>query len=183
MLLPFTTLSLNIYPLTKYKFFYSMAKNEQIIKMSLDENFMNIALEEAALAYEDGEAPVGAVIARGEELLARAHNNAITLNDPSAHAEVLAIRRAAERTGNYRLPGTTLYVTLEPCMMCSGAIIQARIARVVFGAKDPKSGTVISLYRLLEDRRLNHKVEVGWGICHKSCSEILTRFFREKRIA
>lgn len=151
--------------------------------MTLDEKFMNIALEEAELAYKAGEVPVGAVITRGEELLARAHNNTISLNDPSAHAEVLAIRRAAEKTGNYRLLGTTLFVTLEPCMMCSGIIIQARIAGIVFGADDPKNGTIISLYRLLEDNRLNHKVDVAWGICRESCSEILTRFFREKRIA
>jgi tRNA(adenine34) deaminase len=151
--------------------------------MSLDKKFMNIALEEAALAYEIGEVPVGAVITRGEEILARAHNNTISLNDPSAHAEVLAIRKAAVRAGNYRLTGTTLYVTLEPCMMCSGTIIQARIDRVVFGADDPKNGTVTSLYRLLDDKRLNHKVAIDWGICRESCSEILTRFFREKRIA
>jgi tRNA(adenine34) deaminase len=150
--------------------------------MSLDKKFMNIALEEAALAYEIGEVPVGAVITRGEEILARAHNNTISLNDPSAHAEVLAIRKAAVRAGNYRLTGTTLYVTLEPCMMCSGTIIQARIDRVVFGTDDPKNGTVTSLYRLLDDKRLNHKVDVDWGICRESCSEILTRFFREKRI-
>ena len=129
-----------------------------------------------------GEVPVGAVIVR-EEILARAHNSPITLRDPSAHAEVLAIRQAASLLGNYRLTGTTLYVTLEPCLMCAGAILQARIDRVVFGAADPKSGAVISLYRLFDDRRLNHAVSVTEGVLKEACVEILSGFFRAKRLA
>ena len=104
------------------------------------------------------------------------------MNDPSAHAEILAIRRAAEKIGNYRLSGTSLYVTLEPCVMCAGAIIQARIERVVFGALDPKTGGIVSLYHILNDERLNHTVIVRGGVQKEACAEILSRFFRQKRI-
>jgi len=150
--------------------------------MEMDEKWMKLALEEAFLAGESEEVPVGAVIVRGEELLARAHNSPITLNDPSAHAEVLAIRRAAALLGNYRLAGTTLYATLEPCLMCTGAILLARIERIVFGAADPKGGAVVSLYRLFDDRRLNHTVAVTEGILREACVEILSGFFRAKRL-
>jgi len=150
--------------------------------MGIDEKWMELALEEAALAREAGEVPVGTVIVRGEELLARAHNRPISLHDPSAHAEILAIRRAAAATGNYRLAGTTLYVTLEPCIMCAGAIIHARIERLVFGAADPKNGAAVSLYRLFEDRRFNHDVAVTGGVLREACTEILGGFFREKRL-
>jgi tRNA(adenine34) deaminase len=150
--------------------------------MESDEKWMRLALEEASLAMSAGEVPVGAVIVRGEELLARAHNNPIALNDPSAHAELLAIRQAAAAAGNYRLTGTTLYMTLEPCFMCAGAILQARIGRIVFGASDPKNGAAVSLYRLFEDSRLNHAVEVTGGVLSEACAEILSGFFREKRL-
>lgn len=148
----------------------------------MDERMIRLALEEAVLSCHEGEVPVGAVITLGEEVLAKAHNSPISMNDPSAHAEILAIRRAAERVGNYRLPGASLYVTLEPCIMCAGAIIQARIERVVFGADDPKAGGVVSLYNILNDRRLNHNVVVRGGVCGEACAEILSRFFRQKRI-
>jgi tRNA(adenine34) deaminase len=150
--------------------------------MDIDEKMIRLALEEAELSLNRGEVPVGAVITLREKVLAKAHNNPISMNDPSAHAEILAIRRAAERIGNYRLPGTTLYTTLEPCVMCAGAIIQARIERVVFGAADPKAGGVVSLYNILTDRRLNHNVAIQGGVCGESCAEILSRFFRQKRI-
>ncbi|MDO8786363.1 MAG: tRNA adenosine(34) deaminase TadA [Syntrophales bacterium] len=150
--------------------------------MRNDDIFIRIALNEARLAYEKGEVPVGAVLTLGEKILAKAHNSPISMKDPSAHAEILTMRRAAEMTGNYRLVGTTLYVTLEPCIMCAGAIIQARISRIVFGAADPKNGGVLSLYRILHDRRLNHTVEVKEGVQKAACAEILSRFFREKRI-
>jgi tRNA(adenine34) deaminase len=150
--------------------------------METDEKWMRLALEEAVLALESEEVPVGAVIVRGEQLLAQAHNSPITLNDPSAHAEILAIRRAAAVLGNYRLAGTTLYVTLEPCLMCAGAILHARIGRIVFGAADPKGGSVVSLYRLFDDRRLNHTVAVTEGILQEACAEILSGFFRAKRL-
>jgi tRNA(adenine34) deaminase len=150
--------------------------------MEMDEKWMRLALEEARFAEESGEVPVGAVLVRGEEVLARSHNSPITLCDPSAHAEVLAIRQAASLLGNYRLTGTTLYITLEPCLMCAGAIHLARIDRVVFGAADPKSGAVISLYRLFDDRRLNHVVTVTEGVLQEACVEILSGFFRAKRL-
>ncbi len=148
-----------------------------------DEKFIDIAIEEALLAFAKGEVPVGAIIVLGDNILARSHNNSISMNDPSAHAEILAIRQAAKIIGNYRLIGTTLYVTLEPCVMCAGAIIQARVQRIVFGAYDPKSGGVFSLYRILNDTRLNHTVEVLGGIKKDACADILSRFFREKRIS
>ena len=149
---------------------------------SHDEKFIDLAIEEASLAFMEGEVPVGAVITRGNEILAKSHNRSISMKDPSAHAEILAIRRAAHMLGNYRLTGTTLYVTLEPCIMCAGAIVQARIQRVVFGADDPKGGGIVSLYGILHDKRLNHSVDVRSGIKKDACSEILSRFFREKRI-
>ncbi len=150
--------------------------------MASDEKWMRLALEEAALAGAAGEVPVGAVIVRGKELLAKGHNSPIVLNDPSAHAELVAIRRATAEIGNYRLAGTTLYTTLEPCLMCAGAILQARIERLVFGTADPKSGAVVSLYRIFDDRRLNHAVAVTEGILREACAEILSSFFREKRL-
>jgi tRNA(adenine34) deaminase len=150
--------------------------------MENDETWMRLALAEAALARSAGEVPVGAVIVRGEELLARAHNKPISLRDPTGHAEILAIRCAAAVIGNYRLAGTTLFVTIEPCLMCAGAILQARIERLVFGAADPKGGAVVSLYRLFEDRRTNHAVSVTQGVLEAACSEILSGFFREKRL-
>ncbi|HRT70980.1 MAG TPA: tRNA adenosine(34) deaminase TadA [Syntrophales bacterium] len=150
--------------------------------MMNDERFMRMALGEAEKALLAGEVPVGAVVVADGEVLAAAHNSTITLNDPSAHAEILAIRRAGERLKNYRLPGTTLYVTLEPCIMCAAAILQARMARVVFGADDPKNGGVSSLYRILADRRLNHQADALGGVLREACGEILSRFFREKRV-
>lgn len=148
----------------------------------MDEKFIRLALEEASLAFAEGEVPVGAVMTLGEEILAKSHNQPVSMNDPSAHAEILAIRRAAEKIGNYRLPGATLYVTLEPCIMCAGAIIQARIDRVVFGADDPKTGGIVSLYNILHDKRLNHTVTVRGGIQKEACAEIMSRFFHQKRI-
>jgi tRNA(adenine34) deaminase len=148
-----------------------------------DEAAMTLALEEAARARAAGEVPVGAVIVREGALLASAHNGPISLNDPSAHAEILAIRRATAGAGNYRLTGATLYVTLEPCLMCAGAILQARLARVVFGAADPKGGAVVSLYRIFEDGRFNHRVAVTEGVLREACAEILSGFFRQKRVS
>ena len=147
-----------------------------------DEKWMRIALAEARQARAAGEVPVGAVIVRKGALLASARNSPISLHDPSAHAEILAIRAAAAAVGNYRLAGTTLYVTLEPCLMCAGAILHARIERLVFGAADPKGGAAVSLWRLFEDRRLNHAVVVTEGILREACAEILSGFFQEKRL-
>ncbi len=146
-----------------------------------DEYFMRIALEEAMAAMESGEVPVGAVITMEGRVLARAHNSPVQMKDPTAHAEILAIRKVADITGNYRLTGTTIYVTIEPCIMCAGAISHARISRLVFGATDPKGGA-LSLYGMLGDKKLNHSVAVTGGILEEECGKILSRFFREKRI-
>jgi tRNA(adenine34) deaminase len=150
--------------------------------MDRDEEFMRLALAEAEKALQAGEVPVGAVVVRGGEVIASAHNGPVGLKDPSAHAEILALRRAAAAEGNYRLAGTTLYVTIEPCLMCAGALIHARVSRLVFGATDPKGGAVVSLYEVLQDGRLNHRVEATGGVLREACSEILSRFFREKRL-
>ncbi len=150
--------------------------------MSSDYDFMKIALAEAEEAYRSGEVPVGAVLVQEGNILSRAHNSPITLSDPSAHAEMLALRQAAEKAGNYRLTGTELYVTLEPCIMCSGAIVHARVERVIFGARDPKFGAVVSLYNIFNDKRLNHQVRITEGILQEECGEIISRFFREKRV-
>ena len=150
--------------------------------MDRDEHFMRLALDEAQKAMEAGEVPVGAVVVRGGEVIASAHNAPVGLRDPSAHAEILALRKAAAVEGNYRLAGTTLYVTIEPCLMCAGALVHARVSRLVFGAADPKGGAAVSLYRVLEDGRLNHRVEVAGGVLATECGEILSRFFREKRL-
>lgn len=150
--------------------------------MDRDEEFMRLALAEAEKALLAGEVPVGAVIVRAGEVIASAHNGPVGLKDPSAHAEILALRRAAAAEGNYRLAGTTLYATIEPCLMCAGALIHARVSRLVFGASDPKGGAVVSLYGVLQDARLNHRVDVTGGVLREACSEILSRFFREKRL-
>ena len=142
---------------------------------------MALALEEAARGAEAGEVPVGAVVVVEGRIVGRGHNAPIALADPTAHAEVLALRAAARETGNYRLTGATLYATVEPCVMCCGAALHARIARLVYGAADPKAGAVRSLYRLLEDARLNHQIEVAAGVLGPACGAKLSEFFRSKR--
>jgi tRNA(adenine34) deaminase len=144
--------------------------------------YMALALEEAAAAAAEGEVPVGAVVVRGGRVVSRDHNRPIALHDPTAHAEILAMRAAARGAGNYRLTGATLYVTLEPCFMCAGAIIHARIGRVVFGARDPKGGAVVSSGRLFGISRLNHRVEFAGGVMEGPCAEILSSFFQQKRV-
>ena len=144
--------------------------------------FMRQALEEARQAAEMEEVPVGAVLVSEDgEVLARAHNRTIADNDPCAHAEILAIRRAASRLGNYRLLNTALYVTVEPCLMCMGAIIHARVARLFFGTRDPKWGAAGSLYNLGEDRRLNHHTEIIEGLLLEDCRDLIQGFFRARR--
>ena len=142
---------------------------------------MRIALEEARKAGEEGEVPIGAILVSEGEVIGRGRNRPIALSDPTAHAEIQALREGGRRVGNYRLPGSTLYVTLEPCIMCAGAILQARVGRLVFGNADPKGGAVSSLYSLLEDSRLNHRVEVTSGVLQAECRELLRRFFHERR--
>jgi tRNA(adenine34) deaminase len=150
--------------------------------LETDEHFMGKALQEARKAFATREVPVGAVLV-GEDglVLAQAHNFPISLNDPTAHAEILALRQAAEILGNYRLPGATLYVTMEPCLMCTGALIHARIRRLVFGAPDPKAGACVSLYRIPEDPRLNHHLEVTGHVREAECRELVQAFFRARR--
>jgi tRNA(adenine34) deaminase len=143
--------------------------------------FMSLALREAQLALEEDEVPVGAVIVHHGRVVARAHNRPIHLNDPTAHAEVLALRRAAKKLGNYRLSDCTLYATIEPCAMCAGAIVHARLQRVVFGASDPKAGAGGSALKVLNHPRLNHRVEVVKGARADECAMILRQFFHSKR--
>jgi tRNA(adenine34) deaminase len=143
--------------------------------------FMRLALREAERAAREGEVPVGAVVVQGERVVARAHNRPIHLHDPSAHAEILALRRAARKLGNYRLTGCTLYATIEPCAMCAGAIVQARLRRVVYGVCDPKAGANGSTLTVLNHPKLNHQVEVVAGVLAEDCAAILRNFFRRRR--
>ena len=147
----------------------------------MHEHFMKMALEEAQLAVREEEVPIGAVIVHGDRVIARAHNQREQLHDPTAHAEMIAITQAAEALGSWRLDDCTLYVTLEPCPMCAGAILQARIPKVVYGAADPKAGAVQTLYRLLDDSRLNHRCLIVSGVLQGPCGEILTRLFQQQR--
>ena len=147
----------------------------------MHEHFMRMALAEAQAALEEGEVPVGAVIVREGRVLASAHNQREQLRDPTAHAEMVAITQAAEALGSWRLEGCALYVTLEPCPMCAGASLQARIPTVVYGATDPKAGAVHTLYQLLSDPRLNHRPQTVSGVLFAPCGEILTRFFQAQR--
>ncbi len=142
---------------------------------------MRMALQQAEAARAENEVPVGAVIVQDERVIAAAYNQREQLRDPTAHAEMIAITQAAESVGGWRLEGCRLYVTLEPCPMCAGAILQARIPVVVYGATDPKAGAVDSLFQMLRDDRLNHRAEVVSGVMAQQCSEILTAFFAEQR--
>ncbi len=143
---------------------------------------MRLALKEAFKAQEKGEVPVGAVLVDSDlRLLAKGHNQTIGRNDPTAHAEIEALRKAGRKVANYRLLSTTLYVTVEPCPMCMGAIIHARVARLVFGAHDPKWGAAGSLYDFAHDKRLNHQPEILSGVCGEDCQALMRGFFKEKR--
>jgi tRNA(adenine34) deaminase len=146
-----------------------------------DVRFMRAALHQAEFGAREGEVPVGAVVVKEGQVLARAHNRPIHLHDPSAHAEILALRRAARKFANYRLEGCDLYVTIEPCAMCAGAIVQARLRRMVFGARDPKAGACGSALRVLNHSKLNHRVEVTSGVLAADCALILKEFFQKKR--
>ena len=145
------------------------------------DRWMRLALEEARAAAEEDEVPVGAIVVAGGRVIASAHNQRERLADPTAHAEMIALTQAAAAVGSWRLEGCTLYVTLEPCPMCAGAIVQARVPRVVWGAPDPKAGAVESLYRLFDDTRLNHRVEHIGRVLAPECGRILSDFFRAKR--
>jgi tRNA(adenine34) deaminase len=146
-----------------------------------DYDFMALALDEALHASQEGEVPVGAVLVNEGRIIARDHNRPISAHDPTAHAETLVLRAAAAQNGNYRLNGGALYVTIEPCIMCAGAILQSRISRLIFGARDEKGGAITSLYCLLNDSRLNHQVEVTEGVLAEQCREMIKAFFNERR--
>ena len=142
---------------------------------------MEVALEEARACLEWGDVPIGAVVARGGEVLGRAGNQRERLADPTAHAEILALRAAAARVEGWRLDGCALYVTLEPCAMCAGAAVLARLERLVYGAADPKAGFAGSLGNLVQDQRLNHRVDLVGGVLAEDCGELLRAFFRDRR--
>jgi tRNA(adenine34) deaminase len=146
-----------------------------------DSQFMAAALAEAERAEADGEVPIGAVAVAGGQIVGAGHNRPIGLSDPTAHAEILAIRSAASRLKTYRLESVSIYVTLEPCVMCVGAMVNARIARVTYGARDEKAGALGSIYDIGRDGRLNHRFEVVAGVMESECAEILRAFFRARR--
>jgi len=148
-----------------------------------DATYMQVALEQAQLAWQQGEVPVGAVVVCEGEIIATGFNQPIGTHDPTAHAEIVALRAAAAKVGNYRLPGCTLYVTLEPCVMCSGAMMHARLARVVYAATDPKTGACGSVLDLFASAQLNHHAEVAGGVLAGEASAMLKAFFAERRAA
>lgn len=146
-----------------------------------DEKYMRLALNLAKKAALKDEVPVGAVIVGPQGVISKGSNLRETLQSPLAHAEMLALHRASQKLKSWRMPGLTLYVTLEPCVMCAGALVQSRLARVVYGTRDPKGGAVHSLYEMFQDRRLNHQIEVSGGLLEVECSKILKEFFAQKR--
>jgi len=148
---------------------------------SLHDDFMKLALEQAQHAWDLGEVPVGAVVVKDGVVIATGYNQPIGKHDPTAHAEIVALRAAAEVLGNYRLPGCELYVTLEPCVMCSGAMMHARVAKIVYGAPDPKTGACGSVVNLFEQEQLNHHAQVTGGVLADACADLLKRFFAARR--
>ena len=151
------------------------------MQAELDRQFMQEALDQAKLAAMAGEVPVGAVLVRDGKIISRGFNQPISNSDPSAHAEMMALRAAAHIESNYRLPGTTLYVTLEPCLMCAGAMLHARVERVVFGAADPKTGAAGSVLNVFSEKQINHQTQVEGGIMDDECGQILRDFFKGRR--
>jgi len=151
------------------------------MQAELDRQFMQQALSQAKLAAAAGEVPVGAVLVRDGQTISTGFNQPITNSDPSAHAEMMALRAAAQSESNYRLPGTTLYVTLEPCTMCAGAMLHARVERVVFGATDPKTGAAGSVLNVFSEKQINHQTQVEGGIMGEECGQVLRDFFKERR--
>ncbi len=149
--------------------------------MSSAERWMQVALELAEQAKNDDEVPIGAVVVRGEEIIGRGFNQTISTSDPTAHAEIVAIRDAAKYLSNYRLTGCDLYVTIEPCSMCAGALVHARIQTLIFGAKEPRAGAVCSSIAVLDNPNLNHKVDVQSGVCEQQASALMSNFFQAKR--
>ena len=151
------------------------------MQADLDQQFMALAIEQANCAALAGEVPVGAVLVRDGQVLAKAFNQPIGLHDPSAHAEMQVLRAAGQAESNYRLPGTTLYVTLEPCAMCAGAMLHARVERVVYGAPDPKTGAAGSALNLFANQQINHQTQAEGGVLAEECGQVLKHFFKERR--
>lgn len=147
----------------------------------MDEEYMRMALCEARAAYEEDEVPIGAVVIRNGEVVSKAHNLRETINDPTAHAEIVAIREASRILGTWRLTDCELYVTIEPCPMCAGAIVQSRIRRLIYGAQDPKAGACGTIMNIVQNQFLNHRVEVMAGILEDECSAIMKEYFKNKR--
>ena len=156
-------------------------KNTTEMQPGEDAVWMELALEQAQLAATAGEVPVGALVIKDGEIIGQGHNRNLLDNDPTAHAEIVALRQAAARVGNHRLIGCTMVATIEPCSMCAGALIHARIARLVYGAADPKAGAAGSTVQVINHPSLNHRMEVTAGVLAEKCSEILQKFFRQKR--
>lgn len=150
-------------------------------RLSSDERYMRMAIDQAYIAEENGDVPIGCVIVYEDRVIARAYNQREQLNDPTAHAEIIALTQAAEAVGNWRLHGCTIYVTLEPCPMCAGALVLARLDRLVYGTDDPKTGAVRSLYNIVQDPRLNHRLDVTCGILADDCRAQLQAFFHRRR--
>lgn len=151
------------------------------MNLPTDLHFMRYALDLARRAEAQGEVPVGAVLVRDGVVIGDGFNQPIGMHDPTAHAEIVALRAAAQRIGNYRLTGSTLYVTLEPCAMCSGAVMQARVARVIFGAADPRAGAAGSVFNVLDSERLNHRISIERGVLAEEAAQLLQNFFRARR--
>ncbi len=158
-----------------------MNDRSNLESLELDQFWMQRALELAQHASDEGEVPVGAVLVRDDEVIGEGWNRPIVSHDPTAHAEISALRAAAQHIGNYRLLNTTLYVTLEPCVMCTGALIHARVKRLVFGAHEPRTGAVESVFTILQDPRQNHRVEVTGGVLQQECAELVKAFFKSRR--
>jgi tRNA(adenine34) deaminase len=150
-------------------------------QQNLDERYMRMAIDQARIAEENGDVPIGAVIVHNNQIIAKAYNQREQLQDPTAHAEIIALTQAAAALENWHLNDCIIYVTLEPCCMCAGALVLARIDRLVYGCDDPKTGAIKSLYNIVQDARLNHRVEVTSGVLADECSVLLTEFFKKRR--
>lgn len=155
--------------------------NEMGPKREHDKRYMKIAIEQAQIAQENGDVPIGAIIVHNDTIIAKAYNQKEQLQDPTAHAEIIALTQAAAARQSWRLEGCTMYVTLEPCPMCAGALVLARIERLVYGCDDAKTGAVKSLYNMVQDDRLNHKIEVTSSVLADDCSKLLQQFFQKRR--
>src|SRR5210317_1760417 len=149
---------------------------------SMDERYMRMAIDQAYIAEENGDVPIGCLIVYENRVIAKAYNQREQLHDPTAHAEIIALTQAAEFIGNWRLHGCTLYVTLEPCPMCAGALVLGRLDRLVYGTNDPKTGAVHSLYNIVQDDRLNHRLDVTGGVMQEACKDQLQAFFQRRRM-